>query len=549
MQHGDWSFHGDRRQVTVPALHRLPDTTMNVLPPRSRLPLGRASFRLLRQDGDLYVDKTRDMAEMIREGEPYAFLARPRRFGKSLLTTTLEALFRGERDLFAGTWIQDSDWSWEAHPVIRLDMSEMSWRNPDALRSDLYRILTDMYGDFQEEAPAGIRNPGYLLRTLLRRLSAQNRVVVLIDEYDAPIIRNLQRPQALTDIREELRDFYGILKASEEHLRFVFLTGITRFARTSIFSGLNNLRDLSHLVQCCAVVGFTEADLNGSLAPYVEIAAATQECSVSALRDRLRDWYDGYLFAAGGQRVYNPYSLLSCLKARKFGNYWAETATPTFLVELIQAGRYDITDIARLDPEAVPRAVYEPEAPDVSALLYQTGYLTLQGEGTGGIPRLGFPNREVEHTFAESLLPLYGARADLVRGQLGPLGQAWAQQDHAGFFSHFNGLLQELNYAIIPDPHRLYQMLLHLLFTLLGYHPLSEQPTLTGRLDTVVEMPDQVVILEYKLGNTAAQAIRQIVERDYGQRFAGRGKTVVGLGVEIDAQRRQVVAWQTQTPR
>ena len=540
------SFHGDRRQVTVPALHRLPDTTMNVLPPRSRLPLGRASFRLLRQDGDLYVDKTRDMAEMIREGEPYAFLARPRRFGKSLLTTTLEALFRGERDLFAGTWIQDSDWSWVAHPVIRLDMSEMSWRNPDALRSDLCRILTDMYGDFQEEAPAGIRNPGYLLRTLLRRLSAQNRVVVLIDEYDAPIIRNLQRPQALTDIREELRDFYGILKASEEHLRFVFLTGITRFARTSIFSGLNNLRDLSHLVQCCAVAGFTEADLNGSLAPYVAAAAAAQQCSVPTLRDRLRDWYDGYLFAAGGQRVYNPYSLLSCLEGQEFGNYWAETATPTFLVELIQAGRYDITDIARLDPAVVTRAVYEPEAPDVSALLYQTGYLTLQGEGTDGIPRLGFPNREVERTFAESLLPLYGARADLVRGQLGPLGQAWARQDHAGFFARFNGLLQELNYALIPDQHRLYQMLLHLLFTLLGYHPLSEQPTLTGRLDTVVEMADRVVILEYKLGNTAAQAIRQIVERDYGHRFAGRGKTV-GLGVEIDAQRRQVVAWQAQT--
>ncbi len=533
-----------RRPVAVPAVRSVPDTAMHVLPPRSRLPLGRASFRLLRQDGDLYVDKTRAMVEMIRAGEPYAFLARPRRFGKSLLTTTLEALFRGERALFAGTWIQDSDWAWEAHPVIRLDMSTMSGFERADLRFKLCSHLTRIGQKHGVDMPAGSEHPDWLLSTLIDGLSARNRVVVLVDEYDAPIIRNLQHPQALTDIREELRDFYGILKASEEHLRFVFLTGITRFARTSIFSGLNNLRDLSHLAQCSAVVGFTEADLDRSLAPYVEVAAAVQECSVPALRDRLRDWYDGYLFAVGGQRVYNPYSLLSCLEDQTFGNYWAETATPTFLVDLIQEGQYDITDIARLDPAVVTRAVYEPEAPDVSALLYQTGYLTLQGQGTDGAPRLGFPNREVERTFAESLLPLYGARADLVRGRLGPLGQAWARQDHAGFFARFNDLLQELNYTLIPDQHRLYQMLLHLLFTLLGYHPLSEQPTLTGRLDTVVEMADRVVILEYKLGDTAAQAVRQIVERGYGQRFAGRGKAVVGLGVEIDAQRRQVVAWQ-----
>ena len=522
---------------------------MNVLSPRSRLPLGRASFRLLRQDGDLYVDKTRDMAEMIRGGGPYAFLARPRRFGKSLLTTTLEALFRGERDLFAGTWIQDSDWSWEAHPVIRLDMSTVGGLDRLELRRKLCEHLAEIFKAHSEDVPVDTRHPDRLLRFLILLLSTQNRVVVLVDEYDAPIIRNLQRPQTLTDIREELRDFYGILKASEEHLRFVFLTGVTRFARTSIFSGLNNLRDISHMARYSTLVGFTEADLDGPLAPYVAAAAAAQQCSVPTLRDRLRDWYDGYLFAAGGQRVYNPYSLLSCLEDQAFGNYWAETATPTFLVELIQAGRYDITNIARLDPEAVPRAVYEPEAPDVSALLYQTGYLTLQEEETDSVARLGFPNREVERTFAESLLPLYGARADLVRGQLGPLGQAWARQDHAGFFSRFNGLLQELNYAIIPDPHRLYQMLLHLIFTLLGYHPLSEQPTLTGRLDTVVEMADRVVILEYKLGDSATRALRQIAETGYWQRFVGKGKTVVGLGVEIDGQRRQVMAWQAQVFR
>jgi len=519
---------------------------MNVLLPRSRLPLGRASFRLLRQDGDLYVDKTRDMAEMLRGGWPYAFLVRPRRFGKSLLITTLEALFQGERDLFAETWIQDSDWSWEVHPVIRLDMSIVGGLDRDELQRKLRAHLAEIYQVHGEDMPPDTRDPDRLLRFLILRLAARNRVVVLVDEYDAPIIRNLQRPQALTEIRAELRDFYGILKASEEHLRFVFLTGITRFARTSIFSGLNNLRDISHLAQCSALLGFTEADLDSSLAPYVETAAAAQQCSVPVLRDRLRDWYDGYLFAAGGQRVYNPYSLLGFLEDREFGNYWAETATPTFLVELIKEGRYDITGIARLDPAVVTRAVYEPEAPDVSTLLYQTGYLTLQGDGTDDTLRLGFPNREVKRTFAESLLTVYGARTDLVRGQLGPLGQAWTRQDHADFFARFNNLLQELNYAVIPDAHRLYQMLLHLIFTLLGYHPQSEQPTLTGRLDTVVERTDQVVILEYKLGDTAAQALRQIAERGYWQGFAGRGKSVVGLGVEIDAQRRQVVAWQKQ---
>ena len=515
--------------------------------PRPALPIASDDLRYLRRMGLLYVDKTRRIFDLVQPHNQFVFLARPRRFGKSLLVSALEALFRGERALFAGTWIHDSAWDWTPYPVIRLDMS--AWRTKDAavLEAELTYQMGKLYAAFGEALPPNAMTVDRLLSELIQQLDADRGVAVLIDEYDAPILQNLEKREGLTDIRDVLRGFYGTLKANSRYLRFVFLTGVTRFARTSVFSGLNNLNDISHEPEFSDLTGFTDAELDTALRPYIEAMAQAQRQKPDAVRQGLRQWYDGYLFAEGGIRVYNPYSTLHSLNKRRFANYWADSGTPAFLTHMIKGYRERVQDLMGQNARNVGTAYYDWEHPNLQAVMFQTGYLTLQPVAETGEYVTIFPNREVEQTFLTSLLMAYAQEPSAASAALAALTTALRASDYAAFVTQFNALLALIPYEIHIRRHEYYQSLLHLTFTLMGFQTGSEISTHQARMDTIVELPDKVVILEYKLDGTAAEALQQIEAKGYHLPYAQDGRPVVGLGVNFDRARRQITEWRSQT--
>ena len=510
------------------------------------LPIATGDFRPLRALGQLYVDKTRRIASLLRPEYRFVFLARPRRFGKSLLVSTLEALFKGERALFAGTWIHDSDWAWEPHAVLRLDMTELDAENAAELKESLRLAVSDLCGSLRATPSPEKRSGAQLLSYLIRQLARQGPVAVLIDEYDAPILKNLAQPDQLPGIRDALRQFYGILKARDADLRFAFLTGVTRFARTSIFSGLNNLTDISFDPAFSDLLGFTAEELDRYLAPYMEDMAHAQRRSRRDVQQALQEWYDGYLFAEGGVRVYNPYSTLHSLHRQQLDNYWAESATPVFLTRLILARRRDLDDLVGQKAQRATKAFFHWENPSLLATMYQTGYLTLQ-ETPDGEYVLAFPNREVEQTFAETLLEEFLNFSDAVEPAVAALGDALRQDDYDAFFRQFNALLRRVPHPLQVGNHAYYQLFLPLTFILLGYATGSERSHYRGRMDTVVEMADKIVVLEYKVNGTAVAALDQLEARGYRHEFLDRGKRVVGIGVNFDKEARQATEWLTRT--
>ena len=514
--------------------------------PRPDLPLATDDLRHLRGMGLLYVDKTRRIFDLAQPKNQFVFLARPRRFGKSLLVSTLEALFQGDRALFAGTWIHDSAWDWTPYAVIRLDMSALRIAGEASLETVLTYRMGRLFAAWDETPPPGAVQAAWLLEALIQQLAARRPVVVLIDEYDAPILQNLEKRAELTGIRDVLRGFYGALKANSRHLRFVFLTGVTRFARTRIFAGLNNLRDISYLPEFSDLAGFTEAELDRYLTPYMEAMASAQRTTPAAVRQGLRQWYDGYLFAEGGARVYNPYSTLHCLNDRRFGNYWSDSGMPAFLTHLIKGYRKNVRALVGQDARDIGAAYYDWEHPDLQAVMFQAGYLTLQPDPEAEAAVTVFPNREVEQTFLTSLLASYAQEPSAARVALGALTAALQAGDYAAFIAQFNALLALIPYEIHIRRHTYYQSLLHLTFALMGLRVGSEISTHRARMDTIVELPDKVIILEYKVDGSAAEALQQIEDKGYPLPYLQSGRSVVGLGVNFDRDRRQATEWEVR---
>ena len=521
------------------------DSSPTMATPRPDLPITSDDLRYLRRMNLLYVDKTRRIFDLVQPQNQFVFLARPRRFGKTLLVSALEALFQGERALFADTWIHDSAWNWTPYPVIRLNMSAWHTQNATSLKSELTYQIVELYDEFGEALPPRTMTADRLLSELIQQLAADRGVAVLIDEYDAPILQNLERNEGLADIRDVLRGFYGTLKAHSRYLRFVFLTGVTRYARTSVFSGLNNLNDISHEPEFSDLTGFTDAELDTALRPYIEAMAQAQRQKPDAVRQGLRQWYDGYLFAEGGIRVYNPYSTLHSLNKRRFANYWADSGPPTFLTHMIKGDRTRVQELAGQNARDIGTAYYDWEHPNLQAVMFQTGYLTLQPVAETGEYVTVFPNREVEQTFLTSLLMAYAQDPGAASAALAALTTALRASDYAAFVGQFNALLALIPYEIHMHQHEYYQSLLYLAFTLMGCRTGSEISTHQAQMDTVVELPDKVVILEYKLDGTAAEALQQIENRGYHLPYVQAGRSVIGLGVNFDRAQRRITEWQS----
>ncbi len=507
------------------------------------MPIGIQDFKSLRRSGYLYIDKTKWIYPLLAEGykeemkfPPY-FLSRPRRFGKSLLLSTIRYLFEGERELFEGLWICDK-WDWDkSYPVIMISMPECS--SIEDLKSRLWKILVDIARRLAIEVDEGEKDCVNILRDVIVKANEKysRQVVVLIDEYDRPILDNIEKPEKAKEVREYLKGFYSLLKDLDEYLKFILLTGVTRFSKAGIFSGLNNLEDISLNPDFGNIVGITQRELEEYLGEEIKKYGVNLE--------EVKEWYNGYNFL--GDSLYNPFDILKFVKNKcVFKDYWFSTGTPNFLIKLIESGNFYIPELSNLvvGEEMMDRFDVENIRPEV--ILYQAGYLTIDEmiAEEGFIEyKLRIPNREVRQALNKFLLEkLTDDRLDV--GLSKGLSRALREGDVEGIKNWIKRLFESIPYHYhINNPMGQYEgyyaSVLFSFFMSTGYEVRGEDVSRRGRADIVVLARDKVYVVEIKT-DAQERAIKQIEERRYWEKYEGQGREIYLVGINIDSEGRQV---------
>lgn len=510
------------------------------------LPIGEQTFRKLIEGGYLYVDKTRLIYEMIRYPSGVYFLSRPRRFGKSLLISTLEEIFLGNKELFQGLWLYTSDYQWESHPVIRFDFS---LRQAESA-ADLKVAIEEFVQDIAQAYGIAVKGSDYqsLFIDLIRQLAQKNKVVILIDEYDYPIIDNISNPALAVELREVLKGLYTVMKGMDRYLRFIFLTGVSKFSRVGVFSGLNNLKDITIDDRFASLPGITQNELEAYFPEYIERFAARKGVARQMLLHDIKEWYNGFRFSKEGESVYNPFSLLLLLDMQDFRNYWFESATPTFLIKLMKERNFDLRQLSHLQVSELAFSSYEIDQLQLLPLLFQTGYLTIKGYNpTRRLYDLYYPNYEVEDAFSTWLLGAFSyADHTLQESYLWRLIDALRADDLATFFQVLQVFFAQIPYSIQIKEEHYYQSIFYLIFTLLGLRLDAEKQTNRGRIDTVIVLPGDVYIFEFKLDGTEDQALEQIKTMGYADPYRHQGNTLHLVGVNFSTQQRGITGWKVE---
>ncbi|MFP4395770.1 MAG: AAA family ATPase [Anaerolineales bacterium] len=513
------------------------------------LPIGVQTFSDLIESGFLYVDKTRWIYELVRHPKGVYFLSRPRRFGKSLLLSTLGALFEGRRELFEGLWISDSDYAWPVHPVIRIDFSLFRVETEEELKQKLVERLEEIAAD--QGLILGAGDYQKKLNDLIRALAEQGGVVILIDEYDKPIIDNIDHPEAAARIREALKGFYTVIKGMDAYVRFVFLTGVSKFSKVGVFSGLNNLKDITLDNRYATLLGFTQEELERDFHDYIQVFAENADASPSELVARIQHWYNGFRFSKRGAPVYNPFSLLLVCDMQDFRNFWFETGTPTFLIKLLKSKGYDVRELESLRVSELTFSSYEIEDLRPVPLLWQTGYLTIKDyDPRSRLYRLSYPNYEVQNAFMHHLLDAFSSASDgLIGGYLWDLLDALQAQAWEKFFASLGVFFAGIPYDIQIPQERYYQTVFYLIFKLMGLQIGAEVRTNRGRIDAVIELDEGVFIFEFKLDGTAEAALAQIAARGYDEQYrrVEKQKPIYHIGVAFGTETRSIIEWQVVT--
>ena len=507
-------------------------------------PVGIQSFEKIREGGYCYIDKTSLIYNLVKSGQ-YYFLSRPRRFGKSLLISTLEAYFLGKKELFKGLAMEGLEKDWTTHPVLHLDLNTQKYDTPEALNNVLEENLNyweSLYGASESEIGVARRFNGIIRRAAEK---AGQKVVVLVDEYDKPMLQAIGNEPLLTDYRNTLKAFYGVLKSCDKYLCFALLTGVTKFSKVSVFSDLNNLMDISLSNRFANICGITENELYRDLEEDIRLLAEANGMNETEARQTLKEWYDGYHFAENTEDIYNPFSLLNTLAEMKFGSYWFETGTPTFLVELLQRSKYDLHRLAEEMATADSLGGIDTMETNPVPILYQSGYLTIKGfDKEFRTYELGFPNKEVEEGFTKFLLPNY---ASLSSGNPSFEISSFVREVRSGNIDAFMRRLQsffaDTPYELARDLERHYQNVLFIVFKLLGFYTRAEYRTSNGRIDMVVKTDRYIYVMEFKLDGTAEEAIRQINEKGYAAPFASDGRTLYKIGVNFSNAIRGIEGW------
>ncbi len=514
-----------------------------------KLPIGISSFEVMRTRGFLYVDKTEWIHQLVTEGI-YYFMARPRRFGKSLLVSTLRSLFEGRRELFEGLWIAEPGrWEWTPHPVVVIDFSAIPLDTPENLRLGLRTALQEI----AETHEINLRTPLLVsqFKELLVELSRQagQPVVVLIDEYDKPLIEYLGRGAAGMDVaranRDILRSFYGVLKDADvtDVTRFVLLTGVSRFSRVSVFSALNNLNDISMHEDYAAFLGYTSDELSTYFNEHIAGLSARLGCSIDDTRLMLARHYNGYRFSESLIQVYNPFSVLAALNHKKLKSYWFETGTPTFLVNVLREQQYPLPELEGLQTDPLVFGTFDLEHLSTEALLFQTGYLTIT-QVKEHIYTLGYPNQEVKTSFSKSLLLAVRGVAPTVNSHVLRLSQHLQAGDLDAFFTAMTAIFASIPYDIETKRDEAYfHTIFYLAMSASGGPARSSLLTARGRIDLVMTLPDHVYIFEFKCNQSVAAALAQIRAQGYAEPYRDGGKPVTLVGVNFSPELRNVEEW------
>jgi len=508
------------------------------------------TFEKLLGGGFLYVDKTEAIHRLLQPAFAQYFLSRPRRFGKSLLVSTLKAVFQGHRDLFRGLDIDGLPYDWKAYPVIHIDLGDRPSETSEVFRAGLNRAL-----DEQAEAHGIDLAPDHVVsrfRDLILTLAKNaGQVVILIDEYDKPLLGHLGKTSA-EPIRQLLKQFYAVIKATEPHQRFVLITGVSKFSKVSIFSDLNNLTDLTMSRSTATLLGYTQEELEANFPDYIDRLAAREGMDRDSILARLAEWYNGYRFHHEGATVYNPVSVMKCLQFEEFKNYWFETGTPTFLVELLKQREVDLTTLEEDQVSEESFSTYEVDRLEPLPLLVQTGYLTIREaimRGRRRLFRLGYPNFEIEQSFTSWLAEAYAdVPLNRVDGALNRIVDALEARDPDAALRTMRVFFSTVPNRITIQHEHYYQSIVYVVFRLLGLMVNAEVSTNIGYVDAVVETDTLVYVLEFKLHDTAEAAIEQIREKRYFEPYLDRGKDILLVGAAFDVNTRNIERWLVETP-
>ncbi|ADY37506.1 AAA-ATPase [Phocaeicola salanitronis DSM 18170] len=521
---------------------------MKPLEPR-KYPVGIQVFSMIRNENYLYVDKTEYVYRMTHANSKYMFLSRPRRFGKSLLTDTLQCYFEGRKELFEGLAIEKLETEWTEYPVLHFDMSMGKHLDEKALIRYLQSILQDneirQGTQARETEDVNVRLKDLIMDTYAKY---NKEVVVLIDEYDAPLLDVMHEEEELPKLRNVMRNFYSPLKACGKYLRYVFLTGITKFSQLSIFSELNNIQNISMLPEYAAVCGITEEEMRTQMNIDMELLADKLGTGKEEAMERLKENYDGYHFAWPSPDIYNPYSLLGALNEGRLASYWFGSGTPTYLIEMLNKYQIIPQAIGGRQCEASDFDAPTERMTDITPLLYQSGYLTIKDYSPfSELYLLDIPNKEVRIGLMKSLLANYVKRPAELRTLVGQMAERIHFDDMDGALRLMQTVLSTVPYCENTRYEGHYQQMLYLIFTLLGNFSDVEVRTPTGRVDVVMRTHSTLYIIELKLDKSAAEALRQIDLKQYPERFALCGLPIVKVGINFDTERHTLESWEIRT--
>ena len=533
-----------------------------------KLPIGVQSFKVLRNARYLYVDKTAYIAQLVTSSRVY-FLSRPRRFGKSLFLSTLAAYFLGQKELFKDLYLeraekeralQENRSAWQEYPVLYFDFNIGKYTDSGALNERLHVMLSEAESSYgistsKEAQPFFASRFERLIKAAYQQTGKQ--VVILVDEYDKPLLQTMGVNEALNEqYRNELKAFYSVLKTCDEYIRFAFLTGVTKFSKISIFSDLNNLKDISLHETYAGICGITQKELEDNFEPEIQALAERQGLNYPQAIAALKQWYDGYLFHPAGEGMYNPFSLLNAFDYKEIKSFWFSTGTPTFLVNFLKEAHYFIPDLdGNVELNEAGLQTYRAVAQDALPILFQAGYLTIKEYISDlRLYRLGFPNDEVRYGFLENLLPAY---SDVPFGQTGVWVGRFVQDIRKGKVDAFMERMQSLIAGISYDNfsnkelklrEQNYQTAVYLIFKLMGQFVRTEVHCSTGRADCVVITVDTVYIFEFKLsGNgNAEDALAQIQKQNYAAKYKTDGKKIVLIGAGFEEATRTIKNWKVE---
>ena len=508
-----------------------------------KYPIGVQNFTDLRQSEYVYVDKTHLIYRLVSTGK-YYFLSRPRRFGKSLLVSTMEAYFKGKKELFKGLAIEDMEKDWVEYPILHFDLNAKKF---DAVE-DLYELVgrqLERY-ELQYETVAVDQSLDGRFYNLVMSIAdkTHKRVVILVDEYDKPLLQTIGNSELQNTYREILKAFYGVMKSCDGQIHFGFLTGVTKFGKVSVFSDLNNLDDISMDPAYYEICGISENELNEYFDTEIGELAEVNELTKEQAYDRLRSEYDGYHFCENVSGIYNPFSVLSTLRKNRFGNYWFETGTPTYLVELLKKSDFQLD---RIDGYKTGKDVLNGIDPDSPvAMIYQSGYVTIKDyDSEFDLVTVGFPNKEVERGFLLFLLPFYtNLKKEDSNFFVSRAVQALKNGDAEVFMSYMKSLLAGYPYDLIKDTENHYQNVVYLTLKLMSVYLVdAEFRTSNGRIDLLVRTDKYIYVMEFKYDGSAQEAMDQIESKEYPLPFAMDSRTIIKVGVNFSGKTRNIENW------